>query len=98
MTTEPPDQVELPLLTDVIDVGLQGLGAGFEQALVQSVLSEVLQRLDLSFEYRLRDALSPVLERACVALIEDAKVELATTLRDAVTRAVAEELARQRGI
>ena len=97
MTTEPPtDQGELPLLTDVIGVGELGLSPALEQALLQTVLSDVLQRLDLAFEYRLRDALAPVLERACESLIQDAKVELATTLRDTVARAVADELARQR--
>ena len=48
------------------------------------------------FEVRLREALAPVLTRAADTLIREARKELTTTLRDAVARAVAQELARRR--
>jgi len=64
---------------------------------VQRVLADVQRQLDLVFEYRLREMLTPALARIADSLIRDTRNELATTLRDIVTRAVAQELQRQRG-
>jgi hypothetical protein len=44
----------------------------------------------------LRDALTPLLARATDQLAREARNELASTLRDMVERAVAQELARHR--
>ncbi|MEO6031269.1 MAG: hypothetical protein ABIP61_05100 [Burkholderiaceae bacterium] len=66
------------------------------EALVQSVLSDLQRQLDLMLEYRLREALAPLLARATDQLARDARNELASTLRDMVERAVAQELARHR--
>jgi|GEM_PF-1389397 len=68
-----------------------------EEAVVQRVLADVQRQLDLVFEYRLREMLTPALARIADSLIRDTRNELATTLRDIVTRAVAQELQRQRG-
>lgn len=68
-----------------------------EDAVVQRVLTDVQRQLDLVFEYRLREMLTPALARIADSLIRDTRNELATTLRDIVTRAVAQELQRQRG-
>lgn len=67
-----------------------------DEALVQSVLTNVQRQLDLMLEYRLREALAPLLARATDQLAREARNELAATLRDIVERAVAQELARQR--
>ena len=45
----------------------------------------------------MREVLAPVLTRATDALVRDARSELASTLRDVVARAVAQELSRHRG-
>jgi hypothetical protein len=67
-----------------------------EADLVQRVLSDVQRQIDLMLEYRLREALSPALARLSQALVDEARDELASTLREVVARAVAQELSRQR--
>jgi hypothetical protein len=64
---------------------------------VQRVLADVQRQLDLVFEYKLRELLTPALARIADSLIRDTRNELATTLREVVTRAVAQELHRNRG-
>lgn len=67
-----------------------------EEQLVQQVLADVQRQADAMLEFRLREALAPVLARISDELVRGARHELATTLRDIVARAVAQELARQR--
>ena len=73
---------------------LQGID---EARLIDRVLSDLQRQVELMLEYRLREVLTPALVRATDALIRDARVELASTLRDVVARAVAQELSRHRG-
>ncbi len=68
-----------------------------DEALVQDVLAGVQRQLDLMLEYRLREALAPLLARATDQLAREARNELASALRDMVERAVTQELARHRG-
>lgn len=65
--------------------------------IVEDVLAELQHRIDPMLEYRLRDALAPALARAADVLVEQARVELAQTLREIVAGAVAQEVARPRG-
>jgi len=67
-----------------------------EEQLVQRVLVDLQRQVDLMLEYRLREALTPLLARAADSVIRDARAELASTLRDIVARAVAQEVARHR--
>ena len=67
-----------------------------EEQLVQRVLADLQRQVDLMLEYRLREALTPLLARAADSVIRDARAELASTLRDIVARAVAQEVARHR--
>ncbi len=67
-----------------------------EEQVVQRVLADLQRQIDLMLEYRLREALAPLLARAADNLIRDARGELASTLRDVVARAVAQEMARHR--
>lgn len=67
-----------------------------EARIVEAVLSGLQQRVDLMLEYRLREALAPLLARATDAILQEARVELAHTLRDVVARAVGQELTRRR--
>jgi hypothetical protein len=72
--------------------------AGIDEAqLIERVLGDLQRQVELMLEYRLREVLTPALVRATDALIRDARVELASTLRDVVARAVAVELSRHRG-
>ncbi len=73
---------------------LQGID---EAQLIDRVLSDLQRQVELMLEYRLREVLTPALVRATDALIRDARIELASTLRDVVARAVAQELSRHRG-
>lgn len=68
-----------------------------EDELVQRVLADVQRQVELMLEVKLREALAPVLTRATDALMREARNELASTLRDVVARAVAQEIARHRG-
>lgn len=67
-----------------------------EARIVEAVLIGLQQRVDLMLEYRLREALAPLLARATDAILQETRVELAHTLRDVVARAVGQELARRR--
>jgi hypothetical protein len=73
-----------------------GLAALDEARIVETVMGGLQQRIDLMLEYRLREALAPVLARATDAVLHEARDELARTLHDVVTRAVSQELARRR--
>ena len=67
-----------------------------EAELTEQVLAQVQRQVDLMIEYRMREALTPLLARATDNLVRDARNELASTLRDVVARAVAQELTRRR--
>jgi 3-oxoacyl-ACP reductase-like protein len=68
-----------------------------EDQIVQRVLTDLQRQIDLMLETRMRETLTPLLTRATDALLRDTRHELASTLRDVVARAVAQELARHRG-
>ena len=68
-----------------------------ESQLIERVLADLQRQVELMLEYRLREVLTPALVRATDALVKEARIELASTLRDVVARAVAQELLRHRG-
>ncbi len=61
----------------------------------QRVLADVQRQVELMLEVRLREALTPLLTRTADALVRDMRNELSAALRELVTRAVAQELARR---
>jgi len=67
-----------------------------EDELRQHVLEAVQQQVELVLEYRVRELMSPILARVADTLVREARAELARTLREIVSRAVAAELRRQR--
>lgn len=67
-----------------------------EDELTQRILQDVQRQLDLMIEQRMREALTPILGRLTDALLRETRAELASTLRDVVARAVAQELSRHR--
>ena len=85
--TPPPIQTPGPPTTPPLQVD--------EAQVMRRVLSELQKQVDLVLEVRLRELLAPVLSRAADALIRDARKELTTAMRDAVSRAIAQELARR---
>ena len=68
-----------------------------EEQLSQRVLADLQHQIELMIEVRLREVLTPLLQRTADSLVRDARGELASTLREIVARAVAQELARHRG-
>ncbi len=68
-----------------------------EEQLSQRVLADLQLQIELMIEVRLREVLAPLLQRTADSLVRDARSELASTLREIVARAVAQELARHRG-
>ena len=101
----PPSHPETPqefshdasALPDTLPHGSGDLQGIDEARLIDRVLSDLQRQVELMLEYRLREVLTPALVRATDALIRDARIELASTLRDVVARAVAQELSRHRG-
>ena len=67
-----------------------------EEQLTQRILNDLQRQMDLMLDYRLREILTPLLTRAADSIVRDARSELASTLRDVVARAVAQELTRHR--
>jgi hypothetical protein len=68
-----------------------------EEQLIEHVWADLQRQVDLMLEYRLRETLAPILSRATEAVLRDTRQQLASTLRDVVARAVAQELSRHRG-
>lgn len=71
-------------------------GSVSEEQLTQRILNDLQRQMDLMLDYRLREILTPLLTRAADTVVREARSELASTLRDVVARAVAQELARHR--
>jgi len=65
-----------------------------EAMLTQRVLADLDKQLDLMFEHRLRETLSPVLARMTDTLVREMRNQVAASLREMVARAVALELDR----
>lgn len=68
-----------------------------EDVLVQRVLVDVQRQVDLMLEHRLRESLAPVLARLTDSLVREVRNDLASTLREVVAKAVAQEITRLRG-
>ena len=67
-----------------------------EEQLGDGVLDAVHRRIDVLYEYRVREALAPAMAQAADRLVREIRDALAETVRDVVARAVAEELEARR--
>lgn len=67
-----------------------------EEQLTQRVLADLQRQIDLVLDYRMREVLSPILSRLAESLVRDVRKDLASSLREMVARAVAQELSRPR--
>lgn len=67
-----------------------------EARVAQRVLADLDRQLDLMFEHRLRESLTPVLSRMTDSLVREMRSQLAANLREMVARAVSLELDRLR--
>lgn len=67
-----------------------------EAQIAQRVLNDVQKQIDGLLDFRLREALGPILARHSEALVRDLREELGRTMRDVVARSVAQEMAKLR--
>lgn len=67
-----------------------------EAQLAHRVLSDVQRQIDGMLEYRLKEAMAPLLARHTEAIARDLRDELNRTLKDVIARSVAQELAKLR--
>lgn len=99
-----PVPVNLPVLTEPVALPSPGQAEERpaavpeldEARVVDAVLHSLQPRIDLMFEYRLRETLAPLLARLADSLVQEVRHDLSQTLRDVVARAVAQEVARRR--
>jgi len=89
-----------PTLTEVVDVPAPVDPVAAPQLsddeLRKLILADIQHQVDQMLEVRLREALAPALTRLTDALLRETRGELASTLRDIVARAVAQEMSRHR--
>ena len=84
-----------PLPASTVEPAVPGVVVD-EALIAQRVLVDLQRQVDGMLEYRLREAMAPILARATDALMRDLRQELSKTMNDVVARAVAQEVARQR--
>lgn len=68
------------------------------QQLIERVLGALQRDADLMLELRLREALAPVIARLADDLVRELREKLQISLRDVVTQAASQELARRRAV
>ena len=95
-----PRPAQVPVLTEVIEIQAPAVAPApelpSEQQIAQRVMQDVQRKIDGMLDFRLREALAPVLARHTDALVQDLRQELSRTLIDVVNRAVSQELAKLR--
>ncbi len=65
-----------------------------EQSIRESVLKQVLARVDFVLEHRVRDSLADVLQTAVEQLATDIRGGLHKTMEEVITRAVTQEISK----
>jgi hypothetical protein len=90
------EPVDFPAAEPDLSAADGGDAATMQDEITQRVWLDLQYQIDKIVEYRLREALAPILARVGDQLIREARSELSETMKDVVTRAVTQELARQR--
>lgn len=67
-----------------------------EAQLAQRVLADVQRQIDGMLDFRLKEAIGPILARHSEALVRELREELNRTMRDVVARSVTQEMAKLR--
>lgn len=94
VVSAPPQQQPLP---QAATPPLQDAPPAVSEAqLAHRVLSDVQRQVDSMLEFRLKEAMAPLLARHTEAIARDLRDELNRTLKDVVARSVAQELAKLR--
>jgi hypothetical protein len=92
-----PAEAQLRPDSDVASTPLLAAALVQEARIAEQVLVRLQPQIDVLFEHRMRDVLAPAISRLTTALADEARKQLASTVREIVARAVAEEVARHRG-
>lgn len=80
---------DLPVLSSVVSMAAVDV-----ERITQQVLVDVHRQVDRMFEFRVREAVTPAVERMVDGLVLALRDELTATLVDVVRKAVAQEMAR----
>lgn len=96
VVSAPPEQQPLPLPPAIPPAPQEAPPAVSEAQLAHRVLSDVQRQIDSMLEFRLKEAMAPLLARHTEAIARDLRDELNRTLKDVVARSVAQELAKLR--
>lgn len=83
--------VPLPVAAPIAPIDMPS-----EAQIAQRVLGDVQKQIDGMLDFRLKEAIGPLLARHSEALVRDLRDELSRTMRDVVTRSVAQEMAKLR--
>lgn len=67
-----------------------------ETQLAQRVLADVQRQIDGMLDFRLKEAIGPILAKHSEALVRDLREELSRTMRDVVARSVTQEISKLR--
>jgi len=102
-TQAPPEIAVIPAAPQPIDAG-RALPAAtedtrwtlLEQQIRDSVLRQLMERIDFVMEQRVRDSLADVLQTAIDHLACEIKSGLEVSIREVVTRAVTQEITKLR--
>ncbi len=93
--TEPELALSAPV-TPPVAVPIAPIDMPSEAQIAQRVLGDVQKQIDGMLDFRLKEAIGPLLARHSEALVRDLRDELSRTMRDVVTRSVAQEMAKLR--
>lgn len=92
-----PAPVIAPVIAPVAAASPESALPEITQAqLAQRVLSVVQKQIDGMIDFRLKEAVAPILARHTEAMVRDLREELSRTMADVVARAVAQEMAKLR--
>lgn len=98
-TANKPSQKETaPPAARTADAWVDGEWSRLEQQVTERVLRQLVRRIDLVLEQRVRDSLADVLQTAVDRLTAEIRQGLQEALQDVISRAVSDEIARLQAI
>lgn len=93
--TEPPDSSASS--GPAVSVGVPSISpASADADMAQAITADLQAHIDRVLDARVRAALEPVLQQLVTRVLEETRRELASTLRDGMARALAQQNARHR--
>lgn len=95
---QPPMEIPVLVLADAAEPAPEPVAAGISQRqtsveLEEAMVHRVMQRVDVSLEHHLREAIALVVQEQTRSLVPRLREEVETVVRQSVYEAVADELA-----